>query len=98
MCTLVQVGATLPYQGGQKAAKYQVYAPDDISLPAQTAVQILLGYRVNLQPLLMIHMFATIGLKSQDIWAMEIHDGNRQHILIKRICRGSVKLILKPVI
>ena len=56
MCTLVQVGATLPYRGGQKAAKYQVYEPDDISLPAQTAVQILLGYRVNLQPLLIIHV------------------------------------------
>ena len=32
MCTLVQVGATLPYNGGQKTAKYQVYAPDDTRL------------------------------------------------------------------
>ncbi len=34
---------------------------------------------VNLQPHLMIHTFATTGLKNCEIWAMEIHDGEHQH-------------------
>ncbi|MCP3667762.1 MAG: hypothetical protein GY696_35600 [Gammaproteobacteria bacterium] len=56
-----------------------MYAPEDIRLPAQRAVQVPLGYRVNLQPHLMIHTFATTGLKNCEIWAMEIHDGEHQH-------------------
>ena len=76
---IIKAGATLPYRGGQQADKYQVYASEDIRLPAQTDVQVLLGYRVNLQPHLIIHTFATAGLRHREIWAVEIHDGAHQY-------------------
>ena len=46
-----------------------MYATGDIKLPAKTAVEVDLGYRIQLHPGLMVHTFAPAGLAVRQISA-----------------------------
>ncbi|MCP3663592.1 MAG: hypothetical protein GY696_14060 [Gammaproteobacteria bacterium] len=71
MCTILTSRA-LPYHQNKKAARYHVYATKDIKLPAKSAVEVDLGYRIQPKPGLMIHTFASAGLKGHQISAKGI--------------------------
>ncbi|MCP3664242.1 MAG: hypothetical protein GY696_17420 [Gammaproteobacteria bacterium] len=60
MCTLLTDAANLSYHQNKRAARYHVYAKDSIKLPAETAVEVDLGYRIQLKPGLTVHTFALI--------------------------------------
>ena len=80
ICTLLQGGSgSTTLQGNMGFARYHVYAQEAISLPAHTAVEVTIGYSVNIQPDLMIHTFATASLRARKIWAMEIHEGGQRN-------------------
>ena len=69
MCTILETEAKLPYRQNKKSARYHVYANQDIKLPARAAVQVDLGYRIQLKPELMVHTFAPAGLRGRQIFA-----------------------------
>ena len=69
MCVVLKPEAKLPYRQNKTAARYHVYANQDIQLPARAAVEVDLGYRVQLRPGLMVHTFAPAGLTGRQIFA-----------------------------
>ncbi len=69
MCTILTSEAKLPYCQNEKAARYHVYATKDNKLPAKSAVEVDLGYQIQLKPGLMVHTFASAGLKGRQISA-----------------------------
>ncbi len=69
MCTMLKPEAKLPYRQNKTATRYHVYASQDIQLPARAAVEVDLGYRVQLNPKLMVHTFAPAGLTGRQIFA-----------------------------
>ncbi|MCP3662772.1 MAG: hypothetical protein GY696_09785 [Gammaproteobacteria bacterium] len=56
MCTILTDEAKLPYRQNKKAARYHVYATKNNKLPAKSAVELDLWYRIQLKPGLMIHL------------------------------------------
>ena len=44
MCTLLKEKVSLPYPQNKQAARYHLYAKENIRLPAGTAVEADLGY------------------------------------------------------
>ena len=69
MCTILASGTSLPYRQNKKAARYHVYATGDFKLPAKSALEVDLGYRIQLSPGLMVHTFAPAGLAGRQISA-----------------------------
>ena len=58
-----------PTYSTARAARYHVYVKDNIKLHAETAVEVDLGYRIQLKPGLMVHTFAPAGLTGRQISA-----------------------------
>ncbi len=69
MCTLLAEKVSLPYRQNKQAARYHLYAKENIQLPAETAVEADLGYRIQLKPGLTVHMFAPAELTGRQISA-----------------------------
>ena len=58
MCTLLKEKVNLPYRQNKQVARYHLYANENIRLPAGTAVEADLGYRIQIKPGLMVHTYA----------------------------------------